>query len=173
MVTLENGKKVQRPVLKEDGTIDMIIPKCNWLLNAHWDIIICDEAHRLKNYDSQWTRNIKKLKAAYKIIMTGTGFVNNPAEIWSLLDFLYSGSRSSPHHAVVNSTGYWKFREYFCEEDYDRGYRKIVGIKWNKEEEFKQLVRDIGVRRTMLECFPHITEPLETEVPVDLSPVQR
>ena len=105
--------------------------------------------------------------------MTGTGFVNNPAEIWSLLDFLYSGQRSSPHANIVNSRGYWAFREYFCEEDDSSGYRKIVGIKPDKEDEFKQLVRDIGVRRTMLECFPHIAEPIETEVPVDLSPYQR
>jgi len=61
MVTLENGKQVKRPVLKEDGTIDMTVPKCNWLLNAHWDIVITDEAHRIKNHDAQWTRNIKKI----------------------------------------------------------------------------------------------------------------
>jgi len=172
-VKLENGKEVKRPILKEDGTIDMEIPKCNWLLHAHWDIVITDEAHRIKNHDAQWTRNIKKIKAAYKILMTGTGFVNNPAEIWSLLDFLYSGQRASPHANLVNSTGYWPFREYFCDEDDSSGYRKIVGIKRDKEEEFKQLVRDVGVRRTMIECFPHITAPIETVIPVDLSPRQR
>lgn len=172
-VTLNNGQKVKRPKLLPDGTIDMVIPRNAELLTKHWDMVICDEAHRLKNYDAQWTRNIKKIKAAYKHIMTGTGFVNNPAELWSLLDFLFSGKKGSPHHALVNSTGYWPFREHFCEEDDYSGYRKIVGIKPHREDEFKELVRKIGVRRTMLECFPDITEPIETVVPVDLSPVQR
>ena len=48
-----------------------------------------------------------------------------------------------------------------------------MGIKPSKEEEFKELVRAIGVRRTMLECFPDITEPIETVIPVELSPTQR
>ena len=91
-VTLPNGKELERPKLLPDGTIDMVIPRNAELLTKHWDMVICDEAHRLKNYDAQWTRNIKKIKAAYKHIMTGTGFVNNPAEIWSLLDFLFSGT---------------------------------------------------------------------------------
>ena len=171
-VTLPNGKVLERPKLLPDGTIDMVIPRNAELLTKHWDLVICDEAHRLKNYDSQWTRNIKKIKANYKHIMTGTGFVNNPAEIWSLLDFLFSGKRESPHANMVNSTGYWKFREYFCEESDVGGYRKIVGIKPEKEDEFKELVRAIGVRRTMLECFPNITEPIETVIGVDLSPTQ-
>jgi SNF2 domain-containing protein/helicase-like protein len=155
----EDGK----PILQADGTFQMKIPKGNQLLRMHWDMVILDEAHRIKNHDAQWTRNIKKIKAQYKHIMTGTGFVNNPAEIWSLLNFLYPKTYSS----------YWKFRERYCLEDDWSGYRKIVGIKPRMEEEFKDLVRRIGVRRTMLECFPNISEPIETVIPVDLNPTQR
>jgi SNF2 family DNA or RNA helicase len=105
--------------------------------------------------------------------MTGTGFVNNPAEVWSLLDFLYSGRRNSPHAEIVGGTGYWAFREYFCQEDNYSGYRKIIGIKADKEDEFKELIRKVGIRRTMIECFPNIKEPMETVVPVKLSPAQQ
>jgi len=167
------GKTIQRPIFDEEtGLMKMTKPKCGQLLTKHWDMVVVDEAHRIKNHDAQWTRNIKKIKAGYKHIMTGTGFVNNPAEIWSLLDFLYSGKRSSPHANMVNGTGYWQFRQYFCEEDDVGGYRKIVGIKPDKEQEFKGLVRMVGVRRTMIECFPNITEPIETVIPVGLSPIQ-
>jgi len=164
------GEKVKVNKLDpETGLFEMTDPKCAELMTKHWDMVIVDEAHRMKNPDTQWTRNLKKIKCAYKHIMTGTGFVNNPAEIWSLLDFLYSGKRSAPHANMVNGTGYWKFREHFCEEDYVGGYRKIVGIKPRAEAQFKELVRDVGVRRTMLECFPDIAEPIETVIPVDLS----
>jgi len=162
MVELENGRTVKRPVLNEDGTIKMKIPRCAELMTKHWDMIIVDEAHRMKNHDAQWTRNIKKLKAPYRHIMTGTGFVNNPSEIWSLLNFVWP----------KEFTSYWKFREYFCEEDNWSGYRKVVGIKRHNEQEFKELVRKVGVRRTMLECFPNIEEPMETVIPVGLSPIQ-
>jgi hypothetical protein len=158
------GREVKRPVMDpETGLIKMKIPRLNALMQMHWDGIIVDEAHRIKNHDAQWTRNIKKLKAEFKHVMTGTGFVNNPAEIWSLLNFLYPKEYSS----------YWKFREYFCEEDYQGGYRKIVGIYARREPEFKELVKRVGVRRTMLECFPNIKEPIETTVQVELNPVQQ
>jgi SNF2-related domain/Helicase conserved C-terminal domain len=155
----ENGN----PVLKEDGTFEMVYPRCTRLMAAHWDAVIVDEAHRIKNQDAQWTGNIKKLKAQYKHIMTGTGFVNNPSEIWSLLNFLYPSVYTS----------YWRFREHYCEEDDYSGYRKVVGIKPEREDEFKELVRKVGVRRTMIECFPEIKEPIETVVPVDLNPIQQ
>jgi len=162
MVELPNGKKVKRPVLNDDGTIKMRIPKCADLMTKHWDMVIVDEAHRIKNHDAQWTRNLKKLKTPYRHIMTGTGFVNNPSEIWSLLNFVWP----------KEFTSYWKFREYFCEEDDWSGYRKVVGIKPRVEDEFRELVRKVGVRRTMIECFPDIAEPIETVVPVGLSPIQ-
>lgn len=157
------GTKQKVPVLNDDGLFEMTEPRNAILMKSHWDMIIVDEAHRLKNQDAQWTRNIKKLKALYKHIMTGTGFINNPAEIWSLLNFLYP----------TTYTSYWKFRERFCEEDDWSGYRKISGIKPDEVDIFKELVRTVGVRRNMIECFPNIMEPIETVIPVDLNPIQQ
>lgn len=155
----ENGL----PIVHDDFTFEMTEPRNLKLLRLHWDMIVVDEAHRLKNQDSQWTRNIKKLKATYKHVMTGTGFINNPAEIWSLLNFLYPKTYTS----------YWKFREKYCHEDNFSGYRKVTGINPKHELEFKELVRTIGVRRRMIECFPDIQEPIETIIPVELNPTQR
>jgi hypothetical protein len=149
--------------INSDGTFEMTEPRSLNLMRTHWDAIIVDEAHRLKNHDAQWTRNIKKLKADFRHVMTGTGFVNNPSEIWSLLNFLYPDVYTS----------YWKFREHYCMEDDSGGYKKIVGIWPDKEEEFRDLVRRVGVRRTMNECFPDIQEPIETVVPVELNATQR
>jgi hypothetical protein len=155
----ENGL----PIMRDDGLFEMTEPPCMNLLRMHWDAVFVDEAHRIKNRDAQWTVNIKKIKTQFKHIMTGTGFVNDPSEIWSLLNFLFPDIYTS----------YWKFREYFCEEDDYNGYRKVVGIKPEHEEEFRELVRAVGVRRTMLECFPNIKEPIPTVVPVELNRVQR
>lgn len=97
-------KETGRNIINEDGTFEMTTPRCMSLLTMHWDMIVVDEAHRMKDMDTQWTRNIKKLKTQYKHIMTGTGFVNNPSELWSLLNFLYPTTYAS----------YWKFREKYC-----------------------------------------------------------
>lgn len=151
------------PIMNPDGTLKMKIPRCTTLLQREWDYVVVDEAHRIKNRDAQWTRNIKKLVAANKLIMTGTGFVNSPDEIWSLLNFLYPKVYGS----------YDKFRKYFCDIDNYSGYEKVVGIKAEHEDEFRELVRTVGIRRTMLECFPDIKEPIVTVVPVDLNPTQK
>lgn len=154
------------PLIDENGVFIMDFPKCWALMRAHWDAIIVDEAHHMKNHEAQWTKNIKKIPLAedgLKHVMTGTGFVNNPSEIWSLLNFLYPKTYKS----------YWKFRTHYCEEDDYSGYKKIVGIKPDKEQEFRELVRRVGVRRSMLECFPNIKEPIETVIPVELSKAQR
>src|SRR5207237_1304983 len=136
------GRKVKRPIYDEEtGLVRMKVPHCNVLLTKHWDAIIVDEAHRMKNPDTQWTRNIKKLRAPFKHIMTGTGFVNNPAEIHSLLSFLFPDLR-----VLGVPNGYWGFRDYFCDQDDYSGYRKITGIKPHMEREFKELVRRVGVR---------------------------
>lgn len=162
-VTIYGREQLQPKLDPETGLFVMTEPKHQNLLKAHWDLVVVDEAHRLKNPDAQWTRNIKKIKCQYKHIMTGTGFINNPAEIWSLLNFLYPKTYTS----------YWKFRERFCEEDNWSGYRKIVGIKSSEVENFKELVRTVGVRRRMIDCFPDISEPIETVIPCELNPTQQ
>jgi SNF2 family DNA or RNA helicase len=134
------------------------------LLEIKWDGIILDEAHRIKNRTTGWTKNIKKLKSRHRHVMTGTGFINRPDEIWSLFHFL------EPRRF----TSYWRFREKFCEEEVDlTGYRRITGIKFGSEGEFKALVRSIGPRRTKPEVFPNLPHPIYTDVEVELNRTQR
>jgi len=133
--------------------------------DIEWDLILLDEAHRCKSRKTQWTRNIKKQSryAKNRHLMTGTGFVNNPAEIWSLLNFLEPKKFGS----------YWKFRANFCEEENWTGYAKITGIREDKIEEFRELRKSYGPRRTMEEVHKNIAEPIYHSIAVDLSPTQR
>lgn len=134
------------------------------LTRKKWDMIIVDEAHRLKSRDTQWTKAIKKLKAPYRHIMTGTGFINNPAEIWSLLNFLDKTRWSS----------YWNFRNAYCDEYIDgAGFRHIRGIKPWMVEEFRSLRRELGPRRMMADVHAGIGHPIEAVRTVDLNTVQR
>jgi ATP-dependent DNA helicase len=95
--------------------------------------------------------------------MTGTGFINDPSEVWGLLHFLDPQRFSS----------YWKFREYFCEETDEDGYRKVVGPKQETKAEFRALIRELGPRRTKREVFKDLPEPIRTAYPVELNTIQR
>ena len=100
------------------------VPLIDAIQAHHWDVIILDEAHRIKGRTTGWTKEIKKLKGSVKHVMTGTGFINNPSEIWSLLNFC-----SKREYAA-----YWRFREKYCEEDVINGFRKIVGVSKSRRQ---------------------------------------
>jgi non-specific serine/threonine protein kinase len=56
-----------------------------------WNYIILDEAQAIKNPLAKQSRAIKELKAANRIIMTGTPVENRLTDLWSLFDFLNPG----------------------------------------------------------------------------------
>lgn len=134
-----------------------------------FDVVILDEAHKIKNKDTQWARNLKKLahsskqEKCYRHVMTGTGFVNNPSESWSLLNFLEPKEFSS----------YWRFRNEYCEEENWSGYEKIVGIKEEKIDDFRRLRKRFGPRRTMQEVHKDIAEPIYSTREVELGTEQK
>ena len=53
-----------------------------------WRYLIIDEAHRLKNEDSQFSQNIRILNTEHRLLLTGTPLQNNLHELWALLNFL-------------------------------------------------------------------------------------
>lgn len=139
------------------------------LEQEEWDMIVLDEAHRIKERNTQWTRHLKMIARSipHRHIMTGTGFINRPDEIWSLLNFLNKDIFGS----------YKKFRDRYCDIINIGGFDKIVGILEENEEEFKEVVRWVGPRRRkngpngVFEGKLH--EPIVTPYPVDLNPTQR
>lgn len=148
-----DGKFVPKPWVQAD-----------YIIAREWDIIWCDEFHKIKDRDSKRSVNIKKIPARVaKHGSTGTGFINRPDEIWSLLNWLDPQTYGS----------YWDFREEFCEIDDWDGYEKVTGCKPDKKNEFRKIVRDIGVRRTLDEVMPEILAPIFKPVTVDLNPTQR
>ncbi|KAK6857929.1 hypothetical protein PG995_005628 [Apiospora arundinis] len=56
--------------------------------DAMFHRIILDEAHNIKNRRSTASEAVCQLKSTYRICMTGTPFMNNTSEIYSLIRFL-------------------------------------------------------------------------------------
>ena len=60
----------------------------NALKRFSFQYIIIDEAHKIKNEDSQTSKRIREIKSSYRLLLTGTPLQNNLHELWSLLNFL-------------------------------------------------------------------------------------
>ncbi|KAF8911617.1 SNF2 family N-terminal domain-containing protein [Gymnopilus junonius] len=57
-----------------------------------WYYMILDEAHMIKNFKSQRWNILLMFRSHRRLLLTGTPLQNNLTELWSLLQFLMSGS---------------------------------------------------------------------------------
>lgn len=59
------------------------------LSKIHWELIVVDEAHKIKNYDSKLSTTLRE-EYSYRntLLLTGTPLQNNIDELWTLLNFI-------------------------------------------------------------------------------------
>ena len=58
--------------------------------SVDWQVLVVDEAHRLKNNQSKFFRILQNYNINYKLLLTGTPLQNNLEELFHLLNFLNS-----------------------------------------------------------------------------------
>jgi superfamily II DNA or RNA helicase len=83
--TLETGSDVvltSYPLLRNDTDV---------LAGVTWDTVILDESQTIKNPDSQVARAAYRLKARWKLTLSGTPIENRLDELWSQLHFTNPG----------------------------------------------------------------------------------
>ncbi|HYT43218.1 MAG TPA: SNF2-related protein, partial [Methylomirabilota bacterium] len=121
------------PVTDKDGAIKMKPwTPADHFVNREWDLCWVDEAHRIKEKDTKWTVIIKRSKDGIRMDTTGTGFINKPDEVWSLIDHMVKAQTSKPidQDPIKNeASSYYDFRDEFCLIDDDEGYEKVIGIR--------------------------------------------
>lgn len=69
----------------------------------NWGMVVVDEAQAIKNSGSAQSKSIRRIRAPFKLALTGTPIENRLTELWSIMSFVlpgYLGSESS-------------FKEYF------------------------------------------------------------
>ncbi|XP_057688552.1 DNA excision repair protein ERCC-6-like 2 [Corythoichthys intestinalis] len=66
--------------------------------NINWSAVFVDEAHKIKNPNSQITQAMKGLKCQIRIGLTGTILQNNLEELWCVMDWAVPGCLGSLGH---------------------------------------------------------------------------
>ncbi|MBE3049972.1 DEAD/DEAH box helicase family protein, partial [Candidatus Bathyarchaeota archaeon] len=87
-----NPKKPKFNVLVT--SYDYILTDWQFLGSIKWQVLAVDEAHRLKNAESQLYAKLFNFGVPSKVLITGTPIQNNLGELAALLDFLNPGKVS-------------------------------------------------------------------------------
>lgn len=103
-----NGNQTARNIIKDyellpDGnfrhprfhvlltTYEYVLQDAPFLSQIKWQFMAVDEAHRLKNRESQLYDRLREFKAPCRLLITGTPVQNNLGELSALFDFLNPG----------------------------------------------------------------------------------
>ena len=80
------------------------------------DLVILDEAQRIKNFLTKTSRNIKRIPSTYALVLTGTPLENKLEELYSVVQFL-DPFILGPYH------------EFLCRHQVKSDTGKIIGYK--------------------------------------------
>jgi SNF2 family DNA or RNA helicase len=89
---------------------ELVLRDLEEIREAAPELVILDEAQRIKNWDTKTAKAIKALDSPYAFILTGTPLENRLGELHSLVEFLYPRAlgprwRLRPFHAITDSQG--------------------------------------------------------------------
>lgn len=125
------------------------------LLQYDADLIIADEAHKLKEARTSQSKGMHKLgdKARYKLLLTGTVITNREMDVFSQYRFL---------NPRIFGTSFYAFRNLYFDMTGYGGYQPV--FRTSKMKEFLQKMHSIAYRVTKAECLdlPEITEEIRS-----------
>lgn len=118
-------------------------------------LIVVDEAHKISAFSDQG-KNIMKLKAPYKLAMTGSLITNNPMSAFGPLKFI------EQEQATLTD-----YKKYTCEFG-GFGNHQVVGFK--NLDVLRDEIEYCGLRRTFDMIKPEMPiKTIETEI-IEMSP---
>lgn len=121
--------------------------------NIEYDLIIIDEAHKLKNNQTKNYEFVQSLKKKFCLLLTATPIQNKISEIYNLVSLL------KPGHLGNRKTFF---------ENYKKDARHI-----DDDEALKQLVTMVMIRNKRSDTAIEWTKRIVTTVPIEFSKEER
>jgi len=72
-------------------TYDILFRSADELTERIWEVVVFDEAQRIKNSRTKAARAARKIPAAFRIALSGTPLENRLTELWSVVDLILPG----------------------------------------------------------------------------------
>ena len=137
------------------------------LANRKWEVVVCDEAHVIKNPKTSTYWTCKKLKAKMRLCLSGTPIENRLSELKTLFDFLLPGFLGNSQF----------FKKYYgisfvdLKSDDDKHHQSIKNN--DNKNRLLRLIEPLKLRRTKKQVLSDLPEKIEDIRHCELSSIQR
>jgi len=128
-------------------------PHRDIIYNLDYDLIIIDEAHKLKNNKTKNYEFVQNLKKKFCLLLTATPIQNRIEEIFNLVSLLKPGHLGS-------ETAFY--------EKYKRDARSL-----NDDEHLKELVNKVMIRNRRADTGIEWTKRQVETIPIEFSPAEK
>ena len=164
-VCVVEGNILARKKLYSNNTADYLIVSYQMAANdfaylngMQADVLILDEAQRIKNWRTKTSAAIKRIKTTYALVLTGTPVENKIEDLYSLMQIVNPYMLGSLHNFLS------KHQVKEGETDKVIGYKNLndVGIQ----------LRDVLLRRTKKEVLEDLPKRMDKNLFVPLTSEQ-
>lgn len=139
------------------ASYELVLKDLSYMQELRPDLIILDEAQRIRNWTTATARTVKQLKSRYAFVLTGTPLENKLEELFSVVEFV-DGRRLGPAFRFLH--------EHRMEDEKGRllGYRGL--------DKIHSQLSPILLRRTRAEVLKQLPKRTDQIFRVPLTPEQ-
>lgn len=163
---VQGGLKQRRDIYASDAfftlvNYELVRRDLQELERLRPDVIILDEAQRIKNWRTKTADVVKRLRSRYAFVLTGTPLENRIDELYSVFQFL------DPR--ILGPL--WHFNDRFYDlEPRDDGSYKVIGYK--NLDELRHTIAPYVLRRTRDEVLRDLPPRVDNNFFVEMTPQQ-
>jgi len=128
-----------------------------YLNRAGFDMVILDEAQRIKNWKTKTAQNLKKLQSQYAMVLTGTPLENKLEELYSIVEFIDPFRLGALFQFLANH-----------QTSDDTG--KVTG--YHDLNKINTVLKNILLRRTKVEILKQLPERVDKNYFIDITKEQ-
>lgn len=131
-----------------------------YILENDYDMVVIDEAHRMKNPDTETAKAIREIQPDYRLLMTGTPIEKDLQNIFQLMDYL------SPNIFGNKKMSFDERRKVFEEKYLTWGWNPFK-LKYKVRERMITGVKNVGLLKQKISPYMlrRTTEDVSDEMP--------
>ncbi len=161
-LVIEGGQRNRKQLYGQDaffkiGNYESVMRDEKYINDAGFDLVILDEAQKIKNWKTKTATAIKGLSSRYCIVLTGTPLENRLEELYSVVQVV-DGRLLGP---------LWRFEEEHIRVD-DRG--RAVGYKGL--DDIRKRLAPVMLRRRRQDVLKDLPDRIDQDYYVGMTPQQ-